>query len=343
MAKLRASLVTAVLQFVAGSGGDPARVRAAAGLREGDLLDPDRMLAIEHLAAVHTAAAEEMRNDAFGLHVGANFELEGLGLLTYAVLNAPTVEVGLKNLVRYLGTLIETRSSLSTCRGVATLRMIIDGADPVSFRHLQESGVLLVLRMLRRLAGEAVQPLAILLAHGSPADTREHRRHFGVEPRFDQPANEIRFDAALLARTVAGADRSLLPVVEQRLQEVLPSDPAEESWLTRLRLEIASRFCDGHPTLPGVAPAIGTSTRTLQRLLAARDLVYRDLVRDVRRRLAIEYLERSDTDLTEIAFLLGYSEQSAFTHAFRRWTGTSPGAHRRGARVVTRRPGRGAA
>lgn len=335
MAKLRAGLVTAVLQFVAGSGGDPARVRAAAGLREGDLLDPDRMLEIDRLAAVLAAAADEMRDPAFGLHLGANFDLEGLGLLTYAVLNASTVEIGLNNLVRYLGTLIEgAQAELSTRSGVASLRLAIDGAEPAAFRHLHEGGVLLVLRMLRRLGGAAAwQPLAIALVHRAPADTREHRRRYGVEPRFGQRANEIRFDAALLAREVAGTDRSLLPVVEHRLQEVLAAEPGDEPWLARLRVEIASRLCDGHPTLPDVAPEIGLSTRTLQRLLAQRGLVYRDLVQDARRRLALEYLERSDTGLTEIAFLLGYAELAAFAHAFQRWTGTSPGAHRRARRL----------
>lgn len=337
MAKLRAGLVTAVLQFVAGSGGDPGRVRAAAGLREGDLLDPDRMLEIDRLAAVLAAAADELRDDAFGLHLGANFDLEGLGLLTYAVLNAPTVEIGFNNLVRYLGTLIEgAHAELATRRGVASLRVGIDGADPVAFRHLQEGGVLLVLRMLRRLAGAGAQPLEILLTHRAPADVREHRRRFGVLPRFGQRTNEIRFDAALLAREVAGTDRSLLPVVEQRLQEVLDADPSEEPWLARLRLEIASRLCDGHPTLPDVAPEVGMSTRTLQRGLAERGLAYRDLVQEARRRLALQYLERSDTDLTEIAFLLGYSELAAFVHAFQRWMGRSPGAYRRARRTELR-------
>ena len=331
MTNVRASLVTAVLHFVAGSGGDPARVRAAAGLRDGDLLDPDRMLEIDRLAAVLANAADELRDSVFGLHLGAKFDLEAFGLVTYAVLNASTVEIGIRNLVRYMSSLVEgADAELSVRRGVAALRARSDRADPEAFRHVYDGAMLVVLRMLRRLTGAAAwRPLEVLLVPRAPADTREHRRLFGVEPRFGQSENEIRFDAALLAREVAGADRSLLPVVEQRLNEVLAADPAEEPWLARLRIEIASRLCDGHPTLPDVAPEVGMSTRTLQRWLAERGLAYRDLVQAARRRLALEYLERSDTELTEIAFLLGYSDLAAFAHAFQRWTGTSPGAHRR--------------
>ena len=340
MARVRAGLVTAVLQFVAGAGGDPARVRAAAGLREGDLLDPERMLELDPVAAILVSAAEELEDPAFGLHLGANFDLGALGLVTYAVLNASTVEIGLNNLVRYLGTLVEgVGAELATSRGVSVLRASLEGAEPEALRHIFEGGLLLLLRMLRRLLGDADwRPSGVAMVHAAPSDTAEHVRLFGVEPSFAQPSNEIRFDASVLLIHVSGADRSLLPVVEQRLQEVLGAEPGDEPWLAKLRVQIASRLCDGHPSLPGVAPGIGVSARTLQRQLAERGLVYRELVQQARCRLALQYLERTDTDLTEIAFLLGYSELSAFAHAFGRWTGGSPGAHRRTHRARGRAP-----
>ena len=179
------------------------------------------------------------------------------------------------------------------------------------------------------------------MANAAPRDTTEHLRLFGVVPAFAQPSNEIRFDASILPREVSGSDRSLLPAVEQRLQEVLAAEPGDDPWLARLRVEVASRLCDGHPTLQDLAPRLGVSARTLQRQLAERGLVYRDLVQQARHQLAFQYLERTDTDLTEIAFLLGYSELSAFAHAFRRWTGASPGAHRRSVRPGRRTAGPG--
>jgi AraC-like DNA-binding protein len=331
MARVRAGLVTAVLQFVAGSGGDAARVRAAAGLRDGDLLDPDRMLEVDRLAAAVACAAHELGDPAFGLHLGANFDLGALGLVTYAVLNASTVEIGMHNLVRYIGTLIEgAHAEFETKRGVAMLRARLEGAEPEAFRHLYDGGLLLLLRMLRRLVSDGeFRPRSVAMVHAAPGDTTEHRRLFGVAPTFGARSSEIRFDASLLPREVSGSDRSLLPTVERRLQEVLAAEPGDDPWLARLRVEIASRLCDGHPSLQALAPRLGVSARTLQRQLAERSLVYRDLVQQVRHQLAFQYLERTDTDLTEIAFLLGYSELSAFAHAFQRWTGHGPGAHRR--------------
>jgi len=331
MVRVRAGIVTAVLQFVAGAGGNLARVRSAAGLRAGDLFDPDRMLDIDHLAAALSCAADDLDDAAFGLHLGANFDLESLGLVTYAVLNAATAEIGLNNLVRYLGSLIHgVHPGLTTKRGVCVLRITLDDADPRAWRHLHEAGMLVFVRMMRRLIGEPRwRPLGVSLAHARPAAVSEHAKRFGVAPTFGGRVNEIRFDPAVLSTQVPDADRSLLPVVEQRLQEVLQVDPKDEPWLKELHLQVASRLCDGHPTLPEIAPFVGLSTRTLQRRLTDRGIVYRKVVAQARRRLALQYLEQSDTDLTEIAFLLGYAELSAFAHAFQRWTGTSPGAYRR--------------
>ena len=254
--------------------------------------------------------------------------------MTYAVLNAGSVETGLHNLVRYLDCIVQgLRPQLATRRGETTLRVSV-ALRRATARHLQEGGMLIFVRMLRRLIGDGQwRPRAVVFAHERPADVAEHVRHFGVTPTFGARQNELRFDAAVLQREVHDADRSLVPIVEQRLQEVLGVDAGDEPWLRELRVRIASRLCDGHPSLAQVAPDLGLSARTLQRRLAERGLVYRGLVQEARLRLATQYLEQSDTDLTEVAFLLGYAEQSAFTHAFRRWTRRSPGAHRRAHRA----------
>lgn len=336
--RIRAELITAVLQFVAGAGGNPAQVRSAAGLRAGELIDPERLLDVDRLAATVDAAAHDLGDPAFGLHLGANFDLEGLGPLSYAVLNAPTAAIGVANLVRYMGGLAHgVRLELVRHGGEAVLRGAVGGAERADARHLNEGGILVMVRMLRRLAGtDDWHPRAVSFVHPRPVDVSEHVALFGVEPQFGHRGNEIHFDARVLAREVRHADRSLLPVVERRLQEVLRAEPGDEPWLAALRVEVASRLCDGHPSLADVAPDLGLSARTLQRRLAERGLVYRDLVQGTRRQLALEYLERGDTDLTEVALLLGYAELSAFTHAFRRWTGASPGAHRRARRSQRR-------
>lgn len=335
MAKVPAGLVTAVLQFVAGAGGDPTRARSAAGLRAGDLVDPHRRLGSDRLAAIMASAAQDLDEPDFGLRVGRGFDLEAFGLLSYAVLNASTVGIGVANLARFFGSVVEgAEARLSTRRSEAGLRISVDGIDRSTIRHLQECGVLILVRMIGRLIGDSSwRPGGVSLAHPAPRNVAAHVEYFGVAPKFGTRANEVRFEASVLQREVWDADRSCLPAVDERLQDVVGREPDEEPWLSALRIQIASRLCDGHPTLRAIAPELGLTARTLQRRLAMQGLTYRDLVRDARKRLANQYLEESEIDLTEVAFLLGYSELSAFSHAFHRWTGTSPGAVRRRSRI----------
>jgi AraC-like DNA-binding protein len=335
MARVPAGLVTAVLQFVAGAGGDAVRARSAAGLRAGDLVDPDRRLDSDQLAAVLASAAQDLDEPDFGLRVGRGFDLDAFGLLSYAVLNASTVGIGVTNLARFFGSVVEgAQARLSTRGNESRLRISVDGIDRSTNRHLQECGVLVVVRMIGRLIGDSSwRPTGVSLAHPAPRSVAAHTDSFGVAPKFGTRSNEIRFEASVMKREVRDADRSLLPDVDERLQDIVGREPDEESWLSALRIQVASRLCDGHPTLRTIAPELGLTARTLQRRLAMQGLTYRDLVQDARKRLAARYLEESETDLTEVAFLLGYSELSAFSHAFHRWTGTSPGAVRRRSRV----------
>lgn len=85
----------------------------------------------------------------------------------------------------------------------------------------------------------------------------------------------------------------------------------------------------GVPSLAGVARGLSVSVRTLQRRLEQEETTFECAVDDVRRERALKLLGSSEVAIAEVSWLLGYSEQSAFTRAFRRWTGVPPAAWRR--------------
>jgi AraC-like DNA-binding protein len=138
----------------------------------------------------------------------------------------------------------------------------------------------------------------------------------------------LEFDPRDLERPGPGADRSLLPIVEQHLDKLLESRSGA-GLVQDVRTVLAEMLCDGSPNVRSVARRLGMSVRTLQRRLEEHEVVFRDLVQGVRRELADRYLAERDANLTEVAFLLGYSELSSFDRAFRRWTGSTPVARRR--------------
>lgn len=302
----------------------------AVGLAEADLEDPDRLLALDTVLRLATAAAQVEGDDHLGLHVGLVWDLGELGVLSYAVLNAPSVGTGLRNLDRY-GRVHVPGGRITLCeRGSeAHFGYHLETEDRELARQHVESAAAVGLRIVRRLAGEERRPLRVAFGHRRPRDPSEHARTFGCEVSFGASEHLLMvFDAALLDLPVAGADRKLLPIVEKHLDDLL-SRPADPAIVQEVRRVLARILCDGSPRIRVVARQCGMSVRTLQRRLEAQAVVFRDLVDATRLELAERYLAEPEASLTEVAFLLGYSELSAFDRAFRRWTGTTPLAARR--------------
>jgi len=167
------------------------------------------------------------------------------------------------------------------------------------------------------------------LADETPAERRTRAEIMGDNIRVGHPWAGIRFDAGLLKRPMATADAMIESLMRHYGDLRLAALPEQRGEIERLRREIARVVVKGEGGIEHLAKATGTSVRTLQRRLKDAGVNYSDLQNDVRKTLALNLLENETLALTEIAFSLGYSEVSAFNHAFRRWVGQSPGHYRR--------------
>ncbi len=338
--RMRAGGAAGVLELVAASGGSPSRVLANAGLSAADLDDPDRLLDTSRIALLFEAAARETGDDAFGLHLGERYLLASLGAVSYAVLNAPSVETALRNLDRYGRIQLQGGRLALERRGTAAMLTYDIGVDRESARQHGEGAAVIGMRLLAQLVGADWRPRHVLFGHSRPAATAEHTRIFRAPLRFQQPVTAaIVFDAADLGRTVPDADRRLLPIVERHLDELLASSGGDDDWLGTVRSAVAESLADGAPAIQTIARRLALSVRTLQRRLGDHGVVFKTLVDELRRDLALQYLADGKADLTEIAFLVGYSELSAFDRAFRRWTGSTPVAARKDLRAGVRPAG----
>jgi AraC-like DNA-binding protein len=328
---MRAGAAAGVLAAVAAGGGSPERVLAAAGLGADDLADADRLIEVDRVAALFEAAARETGDDCFGLHLGETYDFSAIGALSYVVLNAATVGTALANFERYARAHM-THGRIAVARRGAAAELIYDAglADPECARQLTDGTAVVGVKLMRRLAGAAWQPRRVHIGHAAPADLREHVRLLGPTLHFGHTTMvAMVFDAADLDREIAGADRGLLPIVERHLEELLAATPSDTDWIAEIRNAVAEAVPDGAPTIQTIAKRMGASVRTLQRRLGDHGVVFKDLVAETRRDLALRYLAHGTAGLTEIAFLVGYSELSAFHRAFRKWTGETPQEARR--------------
>jgi AraC-like DNA-binding protein len=172
------------------------------------------------------------------------------------------------------------------------------------------------------------RPLAIYFKHDIPGSASVHERHFGCPVHFgmDMDALLISHDTMRVPNRVG--DRSIVQFFDTQLERELSEFDDNASLERRVRMQISQSLSQGIPTVATIAGHFGMSGRTLQRRLSDRGYSFQTLVDESRRELAERLLRETEYPLAEVAFLTGFSEQSAFNRAFKRWAGQTPRSFR---------------
>ncbi|HXJ84508.1 MAG TPA: AraC family transcriptional regulator [Candidatus Methylomirabilis sp.] len=336
---------TGLVEAIKVAGTDPDELLRAFGLDRSTVSDPHRYMPASDFARLLEEAALATGDDCFGLHFGEHFNPKDFGPLTYVVLNAPTMLASIKDVARYLRVYNEAAEVTFSVEGRwAYLRHRLVNLDIENPRQQNEFALAVGLSTIRLMAGTRWSPTEVQFAHPAPRVTSEHPRVFGAPVSFGCETNAFVIERELIERQVPAADERLYPILRQYLDRALAEVPRDDALILSVRKAIGESMCHGDPTLAAVAGKAAMSPRTLQRRLAADGVDFKALVADTRRRFAVHYLRQPSPTLTEIAYLLGYSEVSAFNRAFKRWTGATPSEYRRGASrsAANRRAGGGA-
>ena len=178
------------------------------------------------------------------------------------------------------------------------------------------------------MARQPFRPRAVLFRHDRPEGPPVHESHFGCPVHFAADRDALLVSAESLAGRNRLSDRSLSAYFDEQLAAEIESRTSEAAFDQQVRQVVTQRLSDGVPTLTGVAEALGMGARTLQRRLAAQGQSFQAVVDAARRELAHQLLRDTEYSLAEVAFLTGFSEQSGFTRAFRRWSGETPRSYR---------------
>jgi AraC-like DNA-binding protein len=299
-----------------------------AGLAGTALAPLPESLAAQDYVRLLDAGARLARDPHFGLHVGERVRPGTYSVYGLVLLACRDFGQALEQTLRYEQLAHDLgRSHLSLDGAAAQYEWA--SHFPQSSRHLAES-VFAGIRVFGNwLAGGQLPPAQVAFAHHTDAGAGEYERVFGTLPRFGAPANTARFDAALLAMPVQNADVALYPVLRQHAERLL-SERARQTpaIVARVREAITRNLAIEPVRLGSIADELELTPRTLQRKLAESGASFQQVLDEARFVLATGYLRQPDLPLADIAFLLGYQEQSAFTHAFKEWSGLNPGAWR---------------
>jgi AraC-like DNA-binding protein len=183
--------------------------------------------------------------------------------------------------------------------------------------------------LARRALERDVVPTEVTFRHAAPADARRYTEVFGVPVRFGAELDRVTLPDGLLAAPIPSAARNLERILATQLDAQLAAISPVDREHAATRDALRALLPDGPCTVASVARALRTSPRTLQRRLTTSGTSLRDVLDEVRRDLALRYIRNPTISLVEIAFALGFADQTTFHRAFLRWTSMPPGEYRR--------------
>lgn len=313
-----------LLKYVAGLGVEVDDLRRQLGLDEADVLSPTSRLSIEKIDGLWKTVMERVQDPLFGLHFGEAVASSWGGHILFAVMvNSATLEAALERFCRYHG-LLASGAAPRLCDVGANRAFVLEQMDMLGDPYAES--ILAMLNVtISRLAERQICPKEVHFVHSAPADDSEYRRIFGASLMFDQPDYRLVLDRALLDAPIFLADRALLDYLEQFARRALSRLTMVDSWTGRVSEIMGKLLLQGEkPHLATVAARLTISSRQLQNKLQAEGITYQKLLDMVRQRMAQDCLKQEGMTICDVAFLLGFSEQSAFNRAFKRWTGMTP-------------------
>jgi AraC-like DNA-binding protein len=329
-AKVLAAAASGAVDLFGKYGGDPDLIFGRAGLRIDDLTSPLDELNLQQYCTLFEEAARQTGNTNIGLEFGQNFAPKQLGMLGFAAISSPTLAAALRNLERFFPAHQgQTSFGLIQDRDILWLSYRIFDPRISNRRQDAELSLGMFCNIFKAALGRTWAPLEIRFEHEKPDGHGEHEMRFGAPVEFGRRTNAIAFRRADLDALMPDQDPYLASVVEPFLQGRCESQANPQDFAAAVRNEVKMHIGERLPTVSDISTLFGVTEPAFQRQLRAHGLNFSDILKAARLELALHYLADAELPLTEIAYSLGYSELSAFSRAFRNWTGMSPQRYRR--------------
>lgn len=311
-------------------GLDQCALLESVGVDPDSPIDPGMMVAAtDYYAFLERIARSDPNAIDLPLRVGATMRCEDYGAFGLAWKSALDLRGSCERAERYARVLtsVATYQVRDAEEGIY-MQLHRDGERRLGLRLSNEATIASIAAISQEVSTAEFRPLAIYFRHKAPSSTVAHERHFGCPVRFGTEMDALLLSREQMLRPNRLGDRSISRFFDTHLDEELSKYDDSASLERRVRIQVAQALSAGVPKISDVAACLGLSGRTLQRRLSDRGYSYQTLVDESRRELARRLLEETEYPLAQVAFLTGFSEQSAFNRAFKRWAGQTPRSFR---------------
>jgi AraC-like DNA-binding protein len=325
-----AGYVKSLVDVAVARGAQREPLLKRAGVDPADLAHPDTRLPFERFKALMRAAKELCNDPALALRFGEESrfaEMSIVGLICFA---AETMGEAFAEMNRYARLVIEvdgheTGERFAIVRRDGKVWIEDRRRNPNNFSELTES-------TWARFASENARGFpnrpsflkAVHVTHPEPPYRGEYERIFKVPVVFDSDRNALQVDESWLSLKLGPPNRYVFGIFSERAQALLASLENAQTVKGRIESLLIPGLHTGETSMDGVARKMGLSRPTLYRQLRAEGVSYERLLDDLRRKMALHYLNGKKVSVNQTAYLVGFADPSAFSRAFKRWTGSSP-------------------
>jgi AraC-like DNA-binding protein len=322
-----ANAVNSLVEFAISKGASRQTLLRRSGIGLAVLQDRDNRVPFGKYVALMRAGQELCDDPALALHFG---EAVDCSEISVPFGGATRLDDAFAQSNRYARLTVEVETAGTTDRfsllqDAGQLWMIDNRANPNDFPELTESGFARMVSSLRRLVGDATFLKAVRVTHAAPAYRAEYDRIFRVPVEFDSDKNGLRIDDASVASfRFPSSSQYLTEVLHDHAERLLRRLDSSHSVRGRVENLLVPILQTGDATVEAVASELGLSRQTLFRKLSAEGVTFQQVLDQLRHKLALHYLISNKATVQRTARLVGFSDATAFSRAFKRWTGARP-------------------
>lgn len=304
------------------------QVYAGANVRPQVLDSPQGRLSFVDFNLLALSALRLSNEPGLGLLLGRRLNVSTHGILGYAVLSSANLDKAIQFALKYYRVL---GISFELERVELAHRVELRASESMPLGELNRFAAEGLFASLFTIAGflvgERLRDVEVGFTYAEPEYAGRYEQVFGVAAKFEQPYLYLSIPKLYLEKPMALANPATVQMCEQQCEALLSTLDIQDGLLIRVRRLLLARPGD-FPDLANAAKALHTSGRTLRRHLSSMGTSYQEVLDDVRRSLALQYLTTTHLPLYEIAYLLGFNDPSNFRRAFKKWTGKLPSAYR---------------
>ena len=326
------SFASSIIDYLDSNGFSPTNILTELGLSREDFRKRDSRINAATYNRLFERATTVTQDPRLGLHAGQYIKPGHYGVLGYIMMSCETFGEALLRAKKYqclVGDL--GRSEVYIEEDIAHIRWQPHYSTPNA--QVVEHHVAAIVSYARWISNSNAAPLEVCFAHNAPTDISEHESFYGCTVKYNQPYIRVSVPLALTKMKLPQTDPAMKQMMDRYADNLLEKYSSEGGFIRQVKAFLNTSLLETVPSVEDVATHFNLTVRTLQRRLRNEGFSYKQLLDETRKELAIEYVKDGAIHLPELAFLLGFSEQSSFQRAFKRWTGMPPGQYRRRAQL----------